>query len=187
MGPFNCTYSILLPQSDHVEPVPPPAYPGIDGFLGTRGSLMLDVVFIAMFLVVPLLGWSIWLAKQRRFQLHKKIQLTLATVLLLAVTAFELEMRIIGWEARAQESPYWSGPAWDDWVHFSLGIHLFFAIPTAFLWLIVVVRALRQFPRPPAPNQHSRSHRFWASLAAFEMCMTALTGWIFYWLAFAAT
>ena len=37
------------------------SYPGIGGFLGTRGSLMLDVVFLAMFVVVPLLAVSVWL------------------------------------------------------------------------------------------------------------------------------
>ena len=34
------------------------------GFLGTRGSLMLDVVFLAMFAVLPLLALSIYLVKQ---------------------------------------------------------------------------------------------------------------------------
>ena len=147
---------------------------------------MLDIVFLAMFLVVPLLGWSIWLARNGNYASHKRVQLTLAVVLLGAVTAFEIEMRLVGWTDRAALSPYWSGPAWDDWVHYSLAVHLFFAIPTALLWLIVVIRALWQFPKPPQPNHHSQAHRFWARLASFEMVMTAVTGWVFYWLAFAA-
>ena len=177
---------MILKDSSTVENAAVDSYPGIEGFLDTRGSLMLDVVFLAMFLVVPLLGWSILLAKRKRYSLHKKVQLTLATLLLLAVTAFEVEMRVVGWEARAEPSPYFSDPSWNDWVHYTLGIHLFFAIPTAFLWLVVVVRAVRQFPKPPAPNEHSRSHRFWATLASFEMLMTAVTGSVFYWLAFVA-
>ena len=160
--------------------------PGIDGFLGTRGSLMLDVVFLAMFAVVPLLGWSITLAKRGKFAQHKRMQLVLAVVLLVAVAVFELEMRLVGWQERAAASPYWTSEAWDDPVHYSLMIHLFFAIPTAFLWLFVVVRALRSFPKPAAPNEHSPSHRFWAPIASFEMLMTAITGWVFYWLAFGA-
>ena len=39
-------------------------YPGIDGFLGFRGSLMLDVVFLAMFAVglwgAQMGGRSVW-------------------------------------------------------------------------------------------------------------------------------
>ena len=161
-------------------------HPGINGFLGTRGSLMLDVVFLAMFAVIPLLAWSVLLARRGRFALHKKVQLTLGGVLLLAVLAFEAEMRLVGWSHRAQPSPYWRGDAWDDPVHYSLMVHLFFAIPTAVLWLVVIVRALRNFPSPPAPGSHSRWHRCWARLAAFEMMMTALTGLLFYWLAFVA-
>ena len=160
--------------------------PGIDGFLGTRGSLMLDIVFLAMFAVVPILGWSIALAKQGKFVQHKRVQLVLATVLLVAVAAFEIEMRVVGWHQRAEQSPYWTSTAWDDPVHYSLMIHLFFAIPTAFLWIFVVARGLRYFPKPAAPNDHSRSHRFWAPIASFEMLMTAVTGWVFYWLAFVA-
>ncbi len=147
---------------------------------------MLDVVFLAMFAVVPVLVWSILLAKRGKFVWHKRVQIALASILLLAVTAFEVEMRIVGWEDRASLSPYWTGSAWDDWVHYSLGIHLFFAIPTAFLWTYVVIQAVRRFPKPVGPNEHSRSHRFWAPIASFEMLMTAITGWIFYFLAFVA-
>ena len=54
-----------------------------DGFLGTRASLMLDVVFLAMFVVVPALAWSVYLVKVRRnYGLHKRVQLLLGSVLL---------------------------------------------------------------------------------------------------------
>ena len=172
---------VLLAQLPQVA-----SYPGIDGFLGTRGSLMLDVVFLAMFAVVPIMFWSISLAKRGNYVLHKKVQIALALTLLIAVTAFEIEMRVIGWESRAEPSPYWTDSSWNDGVHFSLGVHLFFAIPTAFLWIYVVVQAMRLFPKPASPNTHSPSHRFWAPIAAFEMLMTAVTGWIFYWMAFVA-
>ena len=45
---------------------------------------------------------------------------------------------------------------------------------------------LAPFPKPPAPNEHSPSHKLWAWIAAIDMGMTALTGWIFYVLAFVA-
>ncbi len=65
-------------------------------------------------------------------------------------------------------------------------IHLFFAVPTALLWIYVIVQALRKFPSPASPGEYSMRHIFWARLAAFEMTMTAITGWSFYWLAFVA-
>jgi putative membrane protein len=162
-------------------------YPGIDGFLGFRGSLMLDVVFLAMFAVLPALAASIYVVKQRRFELHKKLQLTLGVILLLAVVAFEVDIRLNGWTERAQPSPYFSLDAkWSCPAGVALIIHLFFAIPTTLLWTVVTVRALRKFPDPPQPGTHSASHKFWGWLAVLEMLGTALTGWVFYYLAFVA-
>ena len=164
-------------------------FDGINGFLGTRASIMLDVVFLAMFAIVPVLLLSIYLVRYRRkYNLHKRIQLALGIVLLVSVAAFEFDMQwLTVWEQRAEPSPYfetahkWSCPA-----GISLAIHLAFAVPTAVLWVLVIVRALRNFPSPPVPGPHSRGHLFWGRLAAIGITMTAVTGWIFYWLAFVA-
>jgi uncharacterized membrane protein YozB (DUF420 family) len=165
--------------------------PGIDGFLGTRGSFMLDLVFLAMFVVVPLMLFSIHLVRTKKnYELHKKIQLTLGVVLLATVTLFEIDMRINGWEARAEESPYLEIAAdgsKSGLVQIVLWIHLFFAVTTALLWAVVIVRAWRNFPSPVVPNQHSHWHRRWAKIAAIDMISTSVTGWTFYWLAFVAT
>jgi cytochrome b subunit of formate dehydrogenase len=67
-----------------------------------------------------------------------------------------------------------------------LWVHLFFAIPTAVLWIFVIVQALRKFDDPPLPNAYSAQHKFWGWIAAIEMTLTAVTGWAFYYLAFVA-
>ena len=160
---------------------------GLPGFLGTRGSLMLDLVFLAMFLVVPVMGWSIYLVRRRqRYELHRRIQLALGVVLALAVTAFEIDMRRYGWRDRAEPSAYWRAGAWNDVIDWSLLVHLSCAIPATVLWVVVIVRAQRRFPRPVRPNSHSADHRRWARLAALEMVLTAITGWVFYYFAFVA-
>ena len=163
-------------------------YPGIDGFLGSRATLMLDIVFVSMFAIVPLMLWSIHLVKRHaRYRVHKRMQLTLGATLLVAVSAFEVEQQLIPWEARAEPSPYFDAVhPWTCPVGISLIIHLFFAVPTVFLWIFVIVQALRKFPRDPLPGQYSKSHIWWARWAAFEMAMTAVTGWAFYYLAFVA-
>lgn len=158
----------------------------MDGFLGTRASLMLDVVFLAMFAVLPLMGWAIWLAKRGRYAAHKRLQLTLAATLLFAVTLFEADMRLHGWRPRAVASPYYGAEGAWGWVDRVLAVHLVFAVTTTVLWLLVVVRALREFPAPPAPDAHSGWHRRWAKLAALDMTATSVTGWLFYYLAFVA-
>ncbi len=158
-------------------------YSGINGFLGTRASIMLDVVFLAMFLLLPLLAWSIWQVRyRRRYTLHKFTNLSIAAILLVAVLTFEIDMQFIsGWRERASASPYW--PAG---VMASLYVHLVFSISTTLLWIYVVAGALRNIPVPPGPSPYSRRHMFWARLAAIDLALTAITGWIFYCLAFVA-
>ena len=158
----------------------------MDGFLGTRASLMLDVVFLAMFAVVPLMLWSICQVRyRRRYLLHKRMQLALAIALLVAVLAFEIDMRFFtDWQVRAEASPYFTSPV--NWVKIALGVHLFFAIPTTVIWVYVVWHALRYIPNPPGRSRHSAKHIRWGWIAAWEMVGTAVTGWAFYYLAFMA-
>lgn len=163
-------------------------YSGIDGFLGTRGSLMLDVVFLAMFAIVPLLGWSIYLVKfRRKYDLHKKLQLAMGLLLLATVVLFEIDIRVNEWEHRAEPSPYFTeAQKWSCPAGISLLVHLCFSVPTFFLWIYVLVQAVRHFAHPPLPGPHSRSHILWGKAASYGTLLTAVTGWVFYWLAFVA-
>ncbi|MCA9240077.1 MAG: DUF420 domain-containing protein [Planctomycetales bacterium] len=159
-------------------------YPGPEGFLGFRGSLMLDVVVVAMVVVLAVMAWSVLQVRSGRFEIHKWTQVVLTSVLMLAVLAFEIEMRLFGWEDRAAGQ---IGGKAEPLVWNVLYAHLIFAVSSFFLWPIVVVRALRNFPRPPRPGEHSRGHLFWARLAAVCMTVTAITGWLFYYVGFVRT
>jgi putative membrane protein len=164
------------------------AFSGLSGFLGTRGSLMLDIVVVAMAVILPVLAYSIYLVRvRRRYSLHKRIQLVLALLLLVTVLLFEADMRINGWRDRAEPSPYYSGEGGISPVFAALYVHLVFATTSAVLWTAVTIRAWRNFEKPARPGRHSRSHRRWGWIAALDMVATSVTGWIFYWLAFVAT
>jgi len=157
-------------------------YPGLEGFLGTRASFMLDVLVIAMVVVVAVLAWSVYQVKYRRsYQLHKWVQVGLGLVLLVAVIVFEVDVRLYGWEDRAAGviGGHASRMVWN-----ALAIHLVFAVAATILWPVVIIRALLNFPNPPAPGPHSRFHLRWARIAAIDMLVTAITGWTFYYLAF---
>lgn len=156
-----------------------------NGFLPTRGSFMLDFVVVAMLLVLAIMSFSIGLARfKQQYRLHKQIQILLAVVLLVTIVAFEVDLRLItkNWRELAEPSPYF--PVGVD---VSLWIHLAFAIPTPFVWGWVIVQALRRFERDPKPNDYSSRHRLLGRIAAILMAGTAITGWIFYWLAFVAS
>jgi hypothetical protein len=182
----------------------PDMYSGMDGFLGTRASLAIDVVLVASFAVLPVLAWSVWLVRVRRnYQLHKRVQLALLTALLLVVTCFELDMRFGGgWRPRAEASPYFAsqssgGPIWDalfqdalgfdsipGWVTRSLAVHLVFSVTTLLLWLGAASHGLRRMGNPPQPGRYGSVHRFWGWCTIFDTLLTAISGAVFYWLAF---
>jgi len=157
-------------------------FPGSDGFLGTRASLMLDVLVLGMLAVVVVLCWSIYQVKfRRRYLLHKWTQLVLGAALLVAVVLFEIDIRLHGWEIRASDIEDGRAPAI---VWYVLYIHLVFAVSSSILWPVTIFMALRNFPHPPRPGVHSRVHVPLARIATADMIITAITGWIFYWVAF---
>ena len=154
------------------------------GFLPTRATLMLDTIFVAMFVLVLAMGVAIALVRfAKRYELHRKIQTTLAVVLLIAIVGFEIEMRFfVNWRELALASPFYaSGTV--DWM---LLIHLCFAIPTPIVWATLIWRAYRHYDDQRLAG-HAAWHRRWGRIAAGLMVMTSVTGCAFYWLAFAAT
>jgi uncharacterized membrane protein YozB (DUF420 family) len=118
---------------------------------------------------------------RRRYQLHKRVQIILAAVLLVTVVLFEIDIRLHGWAGRASGQV---GGEPSSAVWYALYVHLVFAVTTVVLWPVVIFLAVRNYPNPPRPALHSRIHVPLARLAAADMVLTAVTGWVFYWLAF---
>lgn len=142
----------------------------------------MDAMVLVMAVVVVMLATSVHQVRaNRRFGLHQRIQLPLTLGLFATIVLFELDVRLNGWQERA--SGVADGTASTaDWV--ALAVHLFFAVLSVVLWLVVVIRASLNFGRFPRPNHHSNWHRRWAPIAAIGMIMTAVTSWIFYVIAF---
>lgn len=159
------------------------------GFLGHDASFMLDLVVCALFLLVPALGLSLWLARaKRRYQWHKSLQIGLAVLLLATVAAFEIDLQIVhgGWLNVANkdpESPRLFGSRL-DLARDLLRVHLVFAVTTPPLWALTILLALRRFPDPPRPAPHSRWHARLGWLSAGDLLLTSITGIAFYYVAF---
>ncbi len=161
------------------------AFPGVDGILGTRASLVLDGVLLSLGVALPVLAFSLYSVRVRRnFALHRRLQLCLGAVLLVVVTIFELDMRFGGgWRERAMPSPHYESGL----VAGILYVHIAFATATVLLWIFVTWRAMRRFPIPPVPGPHSRAHAFWARITVAALLGTAATAGVFYYTAFIAS
>ncbi|MFN7805532.1 MAG: DUF420 domain-containing protein [Planctomycetaceae bacterium] len=163
-----------------------PAHFMSNGFLGYPASFMLDVVVCALLVVVPLLIFNISVVRWGgNYQLHKRLQLLLAAVLLLAVGLFEVDMQwqggvnaILAKRARPLNPEELASFRW------LLFVHLFFAISTVFLWTATVVLAWRRFPTPARPAAHSRLHKILGWLSALDITGTAVTGLLVYYYGF---
>lgn len=160
-----------------------------NGFLGHDTTFMLDFVVTALVVVVPLLLYSLYQVKIRRnYSLHKKLQLLLGGVLLIAVTAFEVDVQWIhgGWEKIVNKpgQPVRLMAEGLDEVRRILWIHLVFAISTPFLWGLTIGLAWRRFSDPPQPGEHSLLHKRLGWLSTLVLVGTSTTGLWFYWAAF---
>lgn len=157
------------------------------GFLGFDAStFMLDFVVTALVLVVPALLVSLYLVKVRRnYTAHRNLQLVLAGVLLAAVVAFEIDIRVHGgWQAivAARKSPLSAEQL--ETVRQTLYVHLVFAISTPVLWGTTIALAIKRIPKPPAPCAHSRLHKTLGWVSVIDLVLTSVTGLLFYYRAF---
>lgn len=160
-----------------------------DGFLGNHASFMLDFVVVALVLIVPILLYSLYAVKvQHQYTLHRRLQLLLGGVLLLAVALFEIDLHFVqgGWEAVVAKRPESMKltPEQFNEVRTVLRVHLIFAISTPLLWIVTIAAALRKFPNPPTPGPHSPWHKILGWASAVDISLTSVTGLIFYYFAF---
>lgn len=158
------------------------------GFLGYPTTFMLDFVVCALVLIVPVLIWSLWLVKvQRAFRLHKQVQIALGVTVLVAVLAFEIDMRLHGgWQqiiAQQQLEPA-AFAAKISSIRPWLYLHLVFAVSTPVLWAVTTVLALKRFGSNPMPGAHSVLHKRLGWASTLDITLTSVTGLWFYYLAF---
>jgi putative membrane protein len=160
------------------------------GFLGYHATFMLDVVVCALVLLVPALAASIYLVKFRRqYAWHRRLQLTLAAILLLAVAGFEVDVQLVhhGWQNIVHGARPEMAAESLDFARKVLCVHLVFAISTPFLWMLTISLALSRFGNPPFPSRHSPLHKWLGWSSAIDLALTSATGLLFYYFAFIAS
>ncbi|OQX74367.1 MAG: hypothetical protein B6D59_02590 [Campylobacteraceae bacterium 4484_4] len=148
----------------------------IEGFLGTRADGIVDTVVAVSGILPFVLLYSFFLASRGRYRLHKKIQSIMLLATFALVIALEADIRF-GTISKAAAQSSFSGSL-------ALGvffvIHLAFAISSFAGWVWLVAKSYRTYPKP-----FHFAHKRWGLIVFVGLCMTSITGWILYLMAFA--
>jgi putative membrane protein len=152
------------------------------GFLGTRGDILMDLVVLSFLFILPMLVVSWRSARRADYSRHRAIQLSLASILVVAVGLFEIDLKLSGgiFELTKQ-----SGYAGSGLLNSLIYGHMMVAIGSAVVWVPLVVVSLRKFPNPPASNAFGSTHRVWGRTGMLLMMASGLSAIPLYYFGFA--
>lgn len=149
-------------------------------FIGQRGDALIDITMVSLAGVVPILIWSWYLARSRRWTLHKRVQLTVAVLLGIVIALFEMDLQQMGGVfVITADSPYAGTTLLDAWIW----IHTGLAIATSVTWLLLVITSLLKFPKPPVPAAFP-THRHFGRLGMMLMLGSGATAIPMYYYGF---
>lgn len=152
------------------------------GFLGTRGDILMDLVMLSFVIILPLLILSWAKVRAAEYQTHRKIQLSLAILLAIAVAAFELDLKLSGGIFTLTADSAYAGTVLLNSLIYG---HMVVAIASVLVWVPLVIFSLRRFPRPPEPNDFSAKHRFWGRIGMVLMMLSGSSAIPLYYVGFA--
>ncbi|MFQ5845064.1 MAG: DUF420 domain-containing protein [Planctomycetota bacterium] len=113
------------------------------GPFGTRADLVVDLFLTVLVLLLPVVFLAVALVRRGRVRAHAVLMGTAFVLFLLALVAFELNVRL-------------RGDALPDPSILPFAVHLAFALPTLVLWTLQIAR-WREASR--APSRHRRRGR----------------------------
>ena len=154
------------------------------GFLGTRADMLMDIVVLSFIVILPILIWSWRLARhEKKYRLHRTVQLTLALALLVVVGVFEYDLSRSGGIFELTKGSAYSGTAV---LNTAIYVHTLFAVAASLIWLALIIFSLWRFGTHPEPGNFSRTHRAWGKAGMITMMMAGLTSPPLYYLGFMA-
>lgn len=149
----------------------------MDGFLGTRGDFIVDLVITISGALPFLLLFTFWLAARGHHDLHRILQMILFATVLVLVIALELDVQMGGLADISAQSPY----AGTSVYYLLFSVHLVFALTGFFGWLWLIIKSHKRYPK-----HFDFDHKKWGKLLFVDILLMAVTGWMLYWMTFAA-
>jgi hypothetical protein len=148
----------------------------MQGFLGTRGDFIVDLVMTISGFLPFLLLFAFYLAAQGKHQMHKYMQIALFIIVALLVVALELDIRFGSLSSISKQSPYFGSI--ELLVVFI--VHLFFSISSFFGWFWLITKSTQRYPK-----FFQFDHKRWGKIIFWDIVLMAISGWILYWMTFA--
>ncbi len=153
-----------------------------DGFLGPRGNLLTDVVFVCN-LVAP--AWALVAARAARRgdrRRHMRLQLTLWAVMILNLLLLEGYIRVSGGSGSLLAGSPYEGTGLMSVV---IVLHIVPAVATYLLWTGLVVVTYRRRSSPSlALGAFSARHALLGKLVIAGLLWTALSACFVYYMTF---
>ena len=142
-------------------------------FINSRADALIDVVVLLTILSVPILYYAIALVRRGEIESHKRVQLFLTFVFIVATLALEIDLRLQGGMAH-----FVKGGAYENTLFLNVILygHLAVAFVNALLWIALPLLSWRRFHQKELPGPFSKTHRKWGKLAALFCVLTALSG-----------
>lgn len=145
---------------------------------GAKCDILMDIVVVSMAIILPLLWYSLKKVRvERKYRLHKKIQLTMFIILFFVVILFEYDMQQHGGIFEMVKGSAYEGTFF---LNFMIYFHTFLSITTSFIWTYLIIASLIKFGKDPKPGKFSKTHKLWGKIGMWDMALTCITGLILY-------
>ena len=152
------------------------------GFLGTRAPLFMDIIVVIVGALPFLITFTIWLAMNGMYRLHRFAQTVLFLVTIVTLVYFKYGMYMAGgFEFYIKNSSIDSTLAF-----YFLIFHIIIASITLIMWFALIKFASEDNKRRALPGLYSDSHKKSGKRLAFAIFLTSITGVCVYWMLFIA-
>lgn len=152
------------------------------GFLGTRGDVLMDLVVLSFIVILPVLVISWRAARTGDYRRHRLIQISLVMVLAIAVGLFEVDLKLSGGIFELTKDSRYAGTELLSGLIYG---HMMVAIGSVLVWLPLIILSLRRFPNPPVSNAFGPTHRLWGRIGMLLMMASGLSAIPLYYVGFA--
>ena len=152
------------------------------GFLGTRGDVLMDLVVLSFIVILPVLVISWRAARRRDYRRHRLIQISLVMVLAIAVGLFEVDLKLSGGIFELTRESSYAGTGLLNGLIYG---HTMVAVGSVLVWVPLIILSLRRFPNPPVSNAFGPTHRFWGRFGMLLMMTSGLSAIPLYYVGFA--